>query len=53
MRRTSIAAAVVAVSTALALPVATTPEPPGAATEVLAATDMFLDLGPVKGESRD
>ena len=53
MPRTSIAAVVVAAAAALALPVATTPAPPGSATEVLAATDMFLDLGPVKGESRD
>ncbi|UOY00431.1 hypothetical protein [Blastococcus sp. PRF04-17] len=56
MRKDRIAAGVVGLSLAVTVPKMAAPapalDPVEGRTDVVAALDMFLDLGPVKGEAR-
>ena len=56
MRKNKVVAGVVGLSLAVTVPKMVAPapalDPAEGQTEVLAALDMFLDLGPVKGEAR-
>ena len=57
MRRTDVVGTLLGLGLLVAVPVALSGPQPGqrtdSGTEMRAALDMFLELGPVKGESRD